>query len=139
MDATASPSPKPYGIDIRMRMLMPAFFAQPAKDAELALAVRLLGHRTAIDLELLDSLVGQPMRYAALQDLLKGRNDTVLNRALSRLTREGLVQQRLDVRHRHRVYGLTALGKLVLYRVQQMRPVQQSIDAYRRGLAAQAA
>lgn len=139
MAIAAWPGPNPYGIDIHMRMPMARFFAQPHKDAELALAVRLLGHRTAIDLEILDALVGQPLRYSALQDLMPGRNDTVLNRALARLGRDGLVQQRLDLRQRHRLYGLTVLGKLVLYRVQQMRPVQQSIEAYRRGLASQAA
>ena len=120
-------------------MLMAEFFATPDKDAELAIAVRLLGQESGLDLEILDSLVGRPQRYADLQDLLKGRNDTVLNRALSRLRDEGVIQQRLEVRTRTKLYGLTALGKLVIYRLQQMRPHHESIEAYERGNAAHSA
>jgi DNA-binding HxlR family transcriptional regulator len=120
-------------------MSMSGFFALPAQDAELGLAVRLLGHGSRLDLEVVDSLVGHPQRYSDLQKLLQGRNDTVLNRALARLREEGLIQQRLDVRNRAKLYSLTALGKLVLYRVQQMRPHHESIEAYQRGQAAHAA
>jgi DNA-binding HxlR family transcriptional regulator len=119
-------------------MSMPGFFALPAKDAELALAVRFLGHESRLDLDIVDSLVGHPQRYADLRKLLEGRNDTVLNRALARLREEGLIEQRLDVRARAKLYGLTALGKLVIYRLQQMRPHHESIEAYERGHAAHA-
>lgn len=117
-------------------MLMPGFFAQPPKDAELGMAVRLLGHESSLDLEIVDRLVGRPQRYADLQKLLEGRNDTVLNRALARLREEGIIQQHLDVRHRVKLYALTPLGKLVIYRLQQMRPHHESIEAYERGHAA---
>lgn len=115
---------------------MPGFFALPPKDAELGMAVRLLGRESGLDLDIVDSLVGHPQRYADLQKLLKGRNDTVLNRALTRLREEGLIQQRVDVPNRTKLYGLTALGKLVVYRLQQMRPHHESIEAYERGHAA---
>lgn len=128
-----------YGYDIHICMLMPDFFALPSKDAELAIAVRLLGHESSLDLDIIDRLVGQPQRYADLQKLLNGRNDTVLNRALARLREEGLIQQRLDVRARAKLYGLTGLGKLVVYRLQQMRPHHESIEAYKRGQAANSA
>lgn len=125
-----------YGYDIHICMSMPGFFAQPQKDAELAIAVRLLGHESSLDLEIVDSLVGTPQRYADLQGLLGGRNDNVLNRALARLRDDGVIQQRLDLRAKTKLYALTALGKLVMYRVQQMRPHAQSIDAYVRGSVA---
>lgn len=112
---------------------MSAFFGQPAKDAELALAVRLLDHETDLDFAIVDRLVGEPARYADLRGLLRGRNDTVLTRALSRLRDEGLIEQRLDLEGRARLYALTALGKLVYARIQQMRPYREGIDALLRG------
>ena len=111
----------------------------PRPDEELALAVRLLGHDSALDLQILDALVGRPQRYSELQELLAGRNDTVLNRAIARLRSETLIQQHLDLAARQRQYQLTSLGKLVLYRLQQMRPHHDSIAAYERGQAAQSA
>ncbi|MEO6665493.1 MAG: winged helix-turn-helix transcriptional regulator [Nitrospiria bacterium] len=120
-------------------MLMSGFFALPTKDAELVMAVRLLGHESSLDMDIIDSLVGHPQRYSDLQKLLKGRNDTVLNRALARLRGDGLIQQHIDVRNRVKLYGLTALGKLVVYRLQQMRPHHESIEAYERGHAADSA
>lgn len=113
-----------------------AFFAQPAPDAELAIAVRLLQQENGLDLRVLDALVGRPQRYAELRPLLEGRNDTVLNRALARLRDEGVIEQRLELGTKQKLYALTALGKLVLFRVQQMRPHHESIEAYRRGEAA---
>lgn len=118
---------------------MPGFFALPAPDAELALAVRLLDGDSNLDLRILDRLVGEPQRYTALKPALNGRNDTVLNRALARLRASGLIVQRLDLQNRQKMYGLTTLGKLVLYRVQQMGPHHESISAYERGNTAPAA
>lgn len=115
------------------------FFGQPSPDAELALAVRLLDHETSLDLDIVDALVGQPKRYGELKPLLAGRNDNVLNRALRRLGDEGLIEQRLDLAAKQRVYGLTALGKLVFSRIQQMRPYHDGIQAYQRGQAAASA
>lgn len=118
---------------------MPPFFGQPAPDEELAIAVRLLDHPTGLDLRILDALVGQPQRYSELRPLLDGGNDNTLNRALERLRDEGTIEQRLDLQRRQKVYALTALGKLVLFRVQQMRPHHESIHAYQRGQAADSA
>ncbi len=115
---------------------MSDFFAQPGKDAELALAVRILGHDTSLDFDIVDALVGQPARYGDLKPLLEGRNDNVLNRALARLRDDGIIEQRLDLAEKTRVYALTALGKLVYGRVQQMRPYHEGIAALGRGHAA---
>ena len=91
-----------------------------------------------IPIRMLMAVVGQPLRYNQLQGLLGDRNDNALTRCLTWLRNEGLLQQRLDLRGQARTYGLTALGKLVLYRVQQMTPHHQSIQAYQRGQAAKA-
>jgi DNA-binding HxlR family transcriptional regulator len=115
---------------------MSEFFAVPRKDAELALAVRLLDHDTSLDLDVVDALVGQPLRYTDLKPLLRGRSENVLNRALTRLRDEGLIEQRLDLIGKTRVYALTTLGKLVFSRIQQMRPYHEGIQALRRGHAA---
>lgn len=112
------------------------FFALPGPDTELAIAADLLHDRRRLDLRILDEVVGRPRRYSELQPLLDGANDNTLNRALLRLREDGVIDQRLDVRARTRSYHLTALGKLVVYRLQQMGPVHLAIDAYKRGQAA---
>ena len=116
------------------------FFALPAKDAEHGLALRLLAHDSSIDLDVVDALVGHPQRYSDLKRLLHDRDDKVLDRALARLRGEGIIQQGYDVPSKQKRYGLTAIGKLVVYRVQQLRPPHEAIEAYRRAQdAAQAA
>lgn len=112
---------------------MTNFFALPRRDQELAIAVRVLDHESSLDLDILHALVGEPKRYTDLKPFLKGRNDTVLNRALIRLRDDGVIEQRLDVARKQRIYGLTELGKLVYARIQQMRPYHDGIRALQRG------
>ncbi len=113
-----------------------AFFALPTKNAEHALALQLLGRESELDLDIVDSLVGQPQRYSDLKPLLKGRDDKVLDRALARLQHDGLIQQGYDPSSKQKRYALTAIGKLVLYRVQQLRPYEENLKAYQEARAA---
>ena len=115
---------------------MSDFFALPAQDAEHAIALRILSHDSTIDMDIMDALVGQPQRHADLKRLLHGRNDKVLDRALGRLRQEGVIQQGYDVPSKQKRYALTTIGKLVLYRIQQLRPSHESVEAYRRAMAA---
>lgn len=115
---------------------MSGFFGLPAQDAEHAIALRILSHDSSIDLDILDALVGHPQRYADLKRLLHGRNDKVLDRALKRLRDEGVVQQGYDVPSKQTRYALSTIGKLVLYRIQQLRPSHESVEAYRRAMDA---
>lgn len=112
------------------------FFALPHKNAEHALALKLLARESELDLGIIDSLVGRPQRYSDLSPLLKGRNDKVLDRALARLQNDGLIQQGYDLPSKQKRYSLTAIGKLVLYRVQQLRPFEENLQAYRQAQAA---
>lgn len=119
---------------------MPEPFFLPEQDAEHAMALRILSHDSSIDLDILDALVGHPQTYSGLKRVLHGRNDKVLDRALHRLRQEGTVQQGYDVPSKQNRYSLTTIGKLVLYRIQQLRPSHESVEAYRRAMdAAQAA
>lgn len=115
---------------------MDGFFAQPGKDEELAIAVRILSHETDVDWRVLDLLVGEPRRYADLRSAIGDRNDTVLTRSLARLRDDGVIEQRFQLASKQSEYRLTALGKLVVYRVQQMRPHHESIKAFQHGRAA---
>jgi DNA-binding HxlR family transcriptional regulator len=112
------------------------FFALPPKNAEHAIAIQLLGQESALDLDIVDALVGQPKRYSDLRHLLKGKDDKVLDRALARLQDHAIIQQGYDVQSKQKRYSLTTIGKLVLYRVQQLRPYEESLDAYRKARAA---
>lgn len=111
-------------------------FMLPEEDAEHAIALRILGHDSSIDLDILDAVVGQPQRYSDLKRVLHGRNDKVLDRAIKRLRDEGVIQQGYDVPAKQHRYALTAVGKLVLYRIQQLRPSHEAIEAYRRAMDA---
>ena len=117
---------------------MSEFFALPPQDTEYRLALRLLNQTPPLDRQILDALVGRPKRYKELRPLLDGRNDNVLNKALRRLRDDGLIQSGLDLDAKQKTYRLTALGKLALYRMHEMLPHHQSIEAYRRGASAQA-
>src|ERR1041385_8703629 len=112
------------------------FFALPPPDVEYRIAARLLNQEPPLDRQILEELVGRPSRYSELQRLLEGRNDNVLNKALARLREEGVIQQGVDLEQKQRTYGLTALGKLVVFRLHEMVPHRQSIVAYERGVAA---
>lgn len=107
----------------------------PEPDVEYRLAARLIGKRDDIDLKILEALVGHPKRYTELKTLLNGRRDHVLTKALARLRRDGLIDQGLDLQQEppERHYSLTNLGVLVVFRVHEMKPVHESIQAAKRG------
>lgn len=113
---------------------MSEFFALPERDVEYSLAIRLLDQDPPLDRRILEDLVGQPKRYTDLKPLLGDRNDNVLTKALKRLRDDGLIQQGVDLDQDQRVYRLTELGKLTLFRLHEMVPHRQSIEAYERGL-----
>jgi DNA-binding HxlR family transcriptional regulator len=106
------------------------------QDTEYRLAVRLLQQEPRLDLEVLEDLVGERRRYGELKRVLRGRNDNVLTKVLRRLQDEGLVQAGLSRDLKQKTYGLSPLGKLVVFRVHEMVPHHESIRAYERGLAA---
>lgn len=119
---------------------MPNAFALPPPDVEYRIAVRLLAQDPPLDREILESLVGAPKRYRDLKALLHGRTDNVLTKALARLRADGAIKQGLDLdSHAEKLYSLTELGKLVVFRLHEMVPHAQSIQAYQRGKAAPAA
>lgn len=113
-------------------------FGLPKKDEDYRLALRLLQQEPPFDREILESLVGHPARYRDLRSLLHGRNDNVLNKALLRLRDEGLIKQGVDLDSSDRRYGLTELGRLVVFRLHELIPHQASIDAYERAVKASA-
>lgn len=112
------------------------FFALPPKNAEHALALQILAQESTLDWDIVDALVGQPQRYSDLRPLLRGRDDKVLDRALSRLQDHGIIQQGYDVSSKQKRYALTAVGKLVLYRAQQLRPYEENLEAFEKARAA---
>jgi DNA-binding HxlR family transcriptional regulator len=114
--------------------------ALPGPDVEYRIAVRLLAQEPPFDRALVESLVGAPKRYRDLKVLLAGRNENVLTKALARLRAEGTIKQGIDLDAKaEKVYSLTELGKLVVFRLHEMVPHAQSIQAYQRGKAATAA
>lgn len=112
------------------------FLALPEQDLEYRIAARLLTQEPPLDRQVVEEVMGRPRRYSELQPLLKGRNDNVLNKALARLRDEGVIQQGLDYVKDQKTYSLTALGKLVIFRMHEMVPHRESILAYERGVAA---
>lgn len=112
-------------------------FGVPERDVEYRIALRLLNQDPPFDRRILEDLVGQPKRYSELKPLLGDRNDHVLTKALNRLREEGVIQQGVDLDRDQRVYHLTELGKLALFRMHEMVPHAESIRAYERGRDAQ--
>lgn len=112
-------------------------WALPEPDVEYKLAIRLLHQDPPFDREIMESLVGRPKRYRDLKPLLRGRNDNVLNKALTRLRNEGTIKQELNVKTGERRYALTELGKVVVFRLHEMVPHHESIKAYQRGVKAE--
>lgn len=110
----------------------------PPRDVEYRLAFKLLAAGNALDREVLLSLVGRPLRYSEMRPLLRGRQDHNLTMALGRLRRDGLLRQRSDVRQSPPVnaYELSHLGRLVVLRMMQMVPAQESARILLRGKAA---
>ncbi len=110
-------------------------FDLPSRDVEYELALRLLNQDPPLDRRILEDLVGQPKRYSDLKPLLGDRNDNVLTKALRRLRDEGTIQQGVDLDQNQRTYRLTELGKHVVFRLHEMVPHWESIQAYERGKA----
>lgn len=107
----------------------------PAEDIEYKLAYKLLGKDNTLDKEIMFRLVGRPQRYSELKPLLGDKHDHNLTMALERLRDDGLLRRRTDFREGSQVdsYELSELGKLVVFNMVRMGPVQDSIDAYLRG------
>lgn len=108
----------------------------PSRDEDYRLALRLVEQSPPFDRQIVEQLVGRPSRYRDLRPLLRGRNDNVLNKALRRLRYNGIIKQGLDLESDERRYALTELGKLVVFRIHEMIPHRQSIEAYERGIRA---
>ncbi len=117
-------------------MTEPSWMPEP--DVEYKLALRLLNQDPPLDRRILEKLVGRPHRYTELKPLLKGRNDNVLTKALSRMRDEGLISQGLNTQTGERRYQLTELGKLVVFRIHEMLPYEEIIAAHERGVRASA-
>ncbi len=111
-------------------------WALPPQDRDFSLAAKLLAKDPPLDRRIVEALVGTPKRYSELKPLLGGRNDNVLTKALHRLRNEGIIQQGLSHDLKETRYMLTELGKLVIFRLHEMIPHHQSIEAYQRGMAA---
>ena len=109
----------------------------PPQDVEFRLAHALLGSTNALDRDILIALVGRPRRYSELKPLLREKAENNLTMALDRLRRDGLSAQTVNARRRPPVkaYQLTELGVLVVFRMNQMIPAHESIDALLRGRA----
>lgn len=77
------------------------------------IAVKVRAARTDLYLKILDYLAVRPgARFSELKTLLGGRNQNVLTKALRRLQREGLVEQR-GFREDEAGYILTGFGVAV--------------------------
>lgn len=92
-------------------------FGGPERDVEYRVVLRLLNQDPPFDRRILEDLVGQPKRYSELIPLLGDRDETALTKALNRLREGGIIQQGVDLDRNQRVYQLTELGKLTLFRV----------------------
>lgn len=119
------------------RCVMSEPFGVPERDQEYKIALRLLNQDPPFDRRILEDLTGRPKRYSELKPLLGDRNDHVLTKALDRLRDEGVLQQGVDLDRDQKVYQLTELGKLALFRMHEMVPHAESIRAYERGKSAQ--
>jgi DNA-binding HxlR family transcriptional regulator len=110
----------------------------PPPDVEYLLAHRLLADRNPLPKQVVLELLGRPRRYGELREALRVRSDNRLTRALRYLQEDGIVDQRVDASRRPPVlsYELSALGRLVLVRMLQMIPADDSARLLLRGKAA---
>jgi len=108
-------------------------FGPPPKDVEYQLAHELWAQESQLDRAILHELVGQPCRYGDLKPLLGGRGDFVLTKALKRMRSKGIIKHGVDLRSKQGTYALTNLGKLVVFRMHEMVPIERSLDAFARG------
>jgi DNA-binding HxlR family transcriptional regulator len=110
----------------------------PPPDLEYLLAHRLLSDRNPLRKSVVLELLGRPRRYGELREALEVRSENRLTRALRYLQEDGIVDQRADASQRPIVlsYELSALGRLVLIRMLQMTPAEDSARLLLRGKAA---
>lgn len=110
-------------------------FDLPEPDVEYKLAAHILGKDDRLDRDILEALVGGPRRYSELKPLLGKRRDNVLTKALDRLRKNGTIRQLADLSGKSvaKSYALTQLGILVVFRLHEMVPVHEAIEAARRG------
>lgn len=96
---------------------------------ELDAAIHLLAGN-ALDLQILQRLVGRPHRFSELRASLPVKNDTDLTRALRRLLDMNLVDQRGDFRKDPvvRTYQLNPFGVSVLFTIARIQNVNQNIE-----------
>lgn len=113
-------------------------FPLPPPDVEFRLAHALLGGTNPLDREIVLSLVGRPKRYSELKPLLGEKAENNLTMALDRLRRDGILAQTVNARKRPvtKTYHLTDLGVLVVFRMNQMIPAHESVQALLRGRGA---
>lgn len=111
----------------------------PPPDVEYLLAHRLLADKNQLRKSVVLELLGRPRRYGELRRALRVRNDNQLTRALRYLQEDGIVDQRVDASIRPPVlsYELSPLGRLVLVRMLQMIPAEESARLLLRGKAAE--
>ena len=110
----------------------------PPPDVEYLLAHRLLADENPLRKAVLLELLGRPRRYGELREALHIRADNRLTRALRYLQEDGLIDQRVDPSQRPPAmsYELSPLGRLVLVRMLQMVPAEDSARLLLRGKAA---
>lgn len=106
-----------------------------AEDHEYKVALDLLSQEPRFDLGILEDLMGERKRYSELRHLLDGRRDHVLTKGLRRLQDAGAIQAGRSRDLKHKTYGLTQLGKAIIFRVHEMVPHHASIQAYQRASA----
>lgn len=113
----------------------------PPPDIEYLLAYRILSDSNSLPKSVLLELMGRPRRYSELRDILKVRNENQLTRALRYVKEDGLVYQRLDPSAGPGAfsYELGPLGRLVLIKLLQMLPAEESARILLRGKTAQEA
>lgn len=110
---------------------------KPLQDGhEDRIALELLNQDPPLDLQVLEELMGERKRYSDLRRLLKGRSDYVLTKSLQRLQARGAIQAGLSPDLKTKTYGLTSLGKLIIFRVHEFKPIHKSIQAYKESQAA---
>lgn len=113
---------------------MGAPFPLPEPDHELKLAHWLLGRDSQLELRILEALLAEPKRYRDLRELLPGRSDTPLTRALRGLGELGLVRKglNLDDPGDPSYYAATSLGVLVVLKTHALRPIAETLDEARK-------
>jgi len=104
------------------------------EDAHLKLAYELTLQESGLGKLVLYNLLGRPRRYKELKELLGERRDHNLTVALQSLQRSGLIDRRTSARTRPVVhtYEITPLGIQVVLAMQTIRPLQESLEIFRK-------